>query len=91
MKYVKAEIIKRTFLAGLMAALSPLAWLQVGKIIDNPRMNARQLAIKAGRVSRVLAAIASVLIPLRLLGSYLLPEFSANTQRHCRRIHQDHL
>ena len=33
MKYVKAEIIKRTFLAGLMAALSPLAWLQIGKII----------------------------------------------------------
>lgn len=33
MKYVKAEIIKRTFLAGLMASLAPLAYLQIGKII----------------------------------------------------------
>jgi len=39
-----------------MAALSPLVWLQIGKIIDNPWMNARRLAIKAGRVVGILLA-----------------------------------
>ena len=32
-KYVKGEIIKRTVLASLMAALSPTAWLSIGQII----------------------------------------------------------
>ncbi|KAF9052929.1 DUF726-domain-containing protein [Panaeolus papilionaceus] len=50
MKYVKAEIIKRTVLAGLMNSLAPLALLKIGQIIDNPWMNARALAIKGGRV-----------------------------------------
>lgn len=66
MKYVKAEVIKRTVLATLMSGLTPLAWLKLGQIIgmyhfqclpfelisssDNPWMNARALAIKAGKV-----------------------------------------
>lgn len=31
--YIRGEIIKRTVLASLMAALSPTAWLKVGQII----------------------------------------------------------
>ncbi|PPQ63049.1 hypothetical protein CVT24_005903 [Panaeolus cyanescens] len=50
MKYVKAEIIKRTVFAGLMNSLAPLALLKIGQIIDNPWMNARALAIKGGKV-----------------------------------------
>ncbi|EMD38549.1 hypothetical protein CERSUDRAFT_94077 [Gelatoporia subvermispora B] len=50
MKYVKAQIIKRTVLSGLMAALAPTAWLKIGQIIDNPWMNAKALAAKAGKV-----------------------------------------
>jgi len=50
MKYVKAEIIRRTIFASLMAALSPLAWLKIGQIIDNDWMNAKALAVKAGAV-----------------------------------------
>lgn len=33
MKYVKAEIIKRTILATLMSSLAPIAWLKIGQII----------------------------------------------------------
>ncbi|CDO68313.1 hypothetical protein BN946_scf184799.g40 [Trametes cinnabarina] len=33
MKYIKGEIIKRTFLAALFSALSPTAWLKITKII----------------------------------------------------------
>ncbi|OCH95558.1 DUF726-domain-containing protein [Obba rivulosa] len=58
MKYVQAQIIKRTVLAGLMTALAPIAWLKIGQIIgnrthtraDNPWMNAKALAVKAGKV-----------------------------------------
>ncbi|KDQ61026.1 hypothetical protein JAAARDRAFT_173479 [Jaapia argillacea MUCL 33604] len=50
MKYVKAEIIKRTVLASLMSSLAPLAWLKIGQIIDNPWMNAKALVVKAGAV-----------------------------------------
>jgi hypothetical protein len=67
MGYIKAQIIKRTILAGLMAVLSPTAWLQFGQIIgrqalfyhceavtyvhaDNPWMNAKALAVRAGTV-----------------------------------------
>ena len=32
MQYVKAEIIKRTVLASLMSALSPIAWLKIGRV-----------------------------------------------------------
>ncbi|KLO18362.1 DUF726-domain-containing protein [Schizopora paradoxa] len=48
MKYVKAEIIRRTVFASLMASLSPIVWLKIGKLIDNPWSNARALAIKTG-------------------------------------------
>ncbi|KZT11351.1 DUF726-domain-containing protein [Laetiporus sulphureus 93-53] len=50
MYYVKAEIVKRTVFAALFAALSPTAWLQVTRIIDNPWMTAKSLATKAGKV-----------------------------------------
>jgi len=55
-KYVKAEIIKRTVLAALFAALSPTAWLKIGQIIDNPWMTAKSLAVKAGKVLGILLA-----------------------------------
>lgn len=35
MQYVKAEVIKRTVFAALFAALSPSAWLKIGRIIGN--------------------------------------------------------
>ncbi|KAL1743960.1 DUF726-domain-containing protein [Schizophyllum fasciatum] len=50
LKYVKAEIIKRTILANLMYSLAPIAWLKIGQIIDNPWMNASALADKTGAV-----------------------------------------
>ncbi|KAF8892495.1 DUF726-domain-containing protein [Infundibulicybe gibba] len=50
MKYVKAEIIKRTVFSALLSSLTPVAWLKIGQIIDNPWMNARALAIKTGAV-----------------------------------------
>lgn len=50
MKYVKAEIIRRTVFASLFAALSPTAWLKLAQIIDNPWMTAKSLAGKTGRV-----------------------------------------
>ncbi|TFY64872.1 hypothetical protein EVJ58_g2335 [Rhodofomes roseus] len=50
MKYVKAEIIKRTVFASLFAALSPTVWLSLTNIIDNPWMTAKSLASKAGKV-----------------------------------------
>ncbi|KIJ69262.1 hypothetical protein HYDPIDRAFT_172701 [Hydnomerulius pinastri MD-312] len=49
-KYVKVEILRRTVLASLLSALSPIALLRIGKIIDNPWMNARALALKTGAV-----------------------------------------
>lgn len=33
MKYVQAEIIRRTIFAALMTSLAPIAFLKVGKII----------------------------------------------------------
>ncbi|KII88350.1 hypothetical protein PLICRDRAFT_41518 [Plicaturopsis crispa FD-325 SS-3] len=50
MQLVKAQIIKRTVFAALLSSLSPIAWLKIGQIIDNPWMNARALAVKAGAV-----------------------------------------
>ncbi|KXN92234.1 hypothetical protein AN958_08687 [Leucoagaricus sp. SymC.cos] len=50
MKYVKAEVIRRTVFAGLMSALSPVALLKIGELIDNPWMNARARAHKTGLV-----------------------------------------
>ncbi|TRM62624.1 DUF726-domain-containing protein [Schizophyllum amplum] len=50
LKYVKAEIIRRTIFANLMSSLAPIAWLKIGQIIDNPWMNASALADKTGAV-----------------------------------------
>lgn len=33
MQYLKAEIIRHTVFAALLSALSPVAWLKIGKII----------------------------------------------------------
>ncbi|RDB21498.1 putative membrane protein C6F6.13c [Hypsizygus marmoreus] len=49
-KYVKMQVIRRTILASLMSSLAPIAWLKIGQIIDNPWMNARARAVKAGAV-----------------------------------------
>ncbi|KAI0807342.1 hypothetical protein C8Q74DRAFT_1227158 [Fomes fomentarius] len=62
MQYIKGQIIKRTVLASLFAAISPTVWLKLTKIIDNPWMNARLLAIKTGQV-------LGTLLAERLLGS----------------------
>ncbi|KAI0928718.1 hypothetical protein AcW2_004640 [Taiwanofungus camphoratus] len=50
MKWLKAEIIKRTVFASLFAALSPTSWLKIAQIIDNPWMTAKSLAVKSGKV-----------------------------------------
>ncbi|THH10806.1 hypothetical protein EW145_g1066, partial [Phellinidium pouzarii] len=55
-KYVKSEIIKRTFLAALFSSLSPIALLKIGQVIDNPWANARALALKTGKVLGTLLA-----------------------------------
>ena len=36
MQYIKGQIIKQTFLAALFAALSPMAWMKITKIIGTP-------------------------------------------------------
>jgi hypothetical protein len=36
MEFLKSEILKHTVLAALMSALSPVALLQIGKIIGKP-------------------------------------------------------
>jgi hypothetical protein len=50
MKYIRTEIIRHTVFASLIAALGPIALLKVGEIIDNPWMNTKALALKAGAV-----------------------------------------
>ncbi|KAK0463993.1 DUF726-domain-containing protein [Desarmillaria tabescens] len=55
MKYIKIEIVKRTVFASLMSSLAPIAWLKIGQIIDNPWMNSKALAIKAGARPATLA------------------------------------
>ncbi|KAJ3905025.1 DUF726-domain-containing protein [Lentinula edodes] len=50
MKYLRAEIIRHTVFATLMASLGPIALLKIGEIIDNPWMNTKALAYKAGAV-----------------------------------------
>ncbi|KAJ3787431.1 DUF726-domain-containing protein [Lentinula aff. detonsa] len=50
MKYLRAEIIRHTVFATLMASLGPMALLKIGEIIDNPWMNTKALALKAGAV-----------------------------------------
>ncbi|ESK94526.1 duf726 domain-containing protein [Moniliophthora roreri MCA 2997] len=50
MKFVGAQVVQRTVLAPILAALAPTAWLKVGQIIDNPWSNAKALAVKTGAV-----------------------------------------
>ncbi|KAL0071333.1 hypothetical protein AAF712_001189 [Marasmius tenuissimus] len=50
MKYVSLQVLKRTAFAALVASLTPLAWLKIGQIIDNPWSNANSLAVKTGAV-----------------------------------------
>jgi hypothetical protein len=38
MKYVKAEVIKRTVFASLMSALSPVVLLKIGELIGTSQM-----------------------------------------------------
>ena len=102
MRYVKAELIKRTFLASLMSSLAPIAWLNIGRIIgelsttamthdthifftftDNPWMNAKSLALKAGSVlATLLSSHAFGTRPVTLTGYSLgaLVIFEALTQ-----------
>jgi hypothetical protein len=49
-KYVKAEIIRRTALATLWAALWPLSLLSLASTVDNPFNLARNRSDKAGRI-----------------------------------------
>ncbi|KAF3921364.1 hypothetical protein ABW20_dc0106006 [Dactylellina cionopaga] len=48
--YLKFEIIKRTVLASLMAAMWPIALLKIGKVVDNPFNIAKTRAEKAGKI-----------------------------------------
>ena len=48
--YVKAELLKRTALAGLMAATWPLSFLKFSKVLDNPFSIAKARADKAGAI-----------------------------------------
>ncbi|KAF3925737.1 hypothetical protein AA313_de0210113 [Arthrobotrys entomopaga] len=48
--YLKIEIIKRTVLASLMAAMWPIALLKIGKVVDNPFNIAKTRAEKAGKI-----------------------------------------
>ncbi|KAG1756608.1 DUF726-domain-containing protein [Suillus paluster] len=67
--YVGGQILKRTILASLLSALSPVALLKIGKIIDNPWMNARALALKTGAVlGELLASRAFGNRPVTLTG-----------------------
>lgn len=48
--YAKKEVLKRTILANLMAAMWPLALLKVSRVVDNPFSVAKSRADKAGEV-----------------------------------------
>ncbi|CUS07747.1 unnamed protein product [Tuber aestivum] len=48
--YIKLEIIKRTVLAPLWAAIWPVALLRAARVIDNPFSIAKHRSEKAGRV-----------------------------------------
>ncbi|KAI0637008.1 DUF726-domain-containing protein [Trametes polyzona] len=56
MQYIRGQIIKQTFLAALFSALSPTAWMKITKIIDNPWMHTKTLAVKTGKVLGTLLA-----------------------------------
>jgi len=69
MKYVKAEIIRRTVFASLFSALSPTVWLNLTRIVDNPWMTAKNLASKAGKVlGKLLAQRVLGNRPITLVG-----------------------
>ncbi|TFK76309.1 DUF726-domain-containing protein [Pluteus cervinus] len=61
MKYIRVEVLRRTVFSTLMMSLAPLALLKFGQIIDNPWMNCRARAIKAG-------AVLGELLSKRVLG-----------------------
>ncbi len=48
--YIKMELLKRTVLAGLMAATWPLSFLKFSKVLDNPFSIAKSRADKAGAI-----------------------------------------
>ncbi|KAK6528449.1 hypothetical protein TWF281_009689 [Arthrobotrys megalospora] len=48
--YLKIEILKRTVLATLMAAMWPILLLKVGKVVDNPFNIVKTRAEKAGKI-----------------------------------------
>ena len=48
--YIKLELLKRTVLAGLMAATWPLSFLKFSKVLDNPFSIAKARADKAGAI-----------------------------------------
>jgi len=50
LKFVRAEIIRRTAFSGLLAAVPPLALLKIGQVVDNPWMKSKSLAVKTGKV-----------------------------------------
>ncbi|KAH8107071.1 DUF726-domain-containing protein [Cristinia sonorae] len=56
MKYIKAEVIKRTVFASLFAALSTGVWLKIAQLASNPWAHARSMAVKTGKVLGTLLA-----------------------------------
>ncbi|TCD64549.1 hypothetical protein EIP91_003987 [Steccherinum ochraceum] len=56
MRFVGAEVLKRTAFAALWAALSPTIWVRIAQLASNPWAHARSLAVKTGRVLGILLA-----------------------------------
>jgi pimeloyl-ACP methyl ester carboxylesterase len=68
-KYIKAEIIKRTVLASLWSALWPLGLLKIAQVVDNPFSIAKARADKAGLVlADAIAQRAQGKRPISLVG-----------------------
>lgn len=44
MKYIKAEVIRRTVFANLMSALSPIALLKIGGLIGEAKISSYELS-----------------------------------------------
>ncbi|THH27248.1 hypothetical protein EUX98_g6935 [Antrodiella citrinella] len=56
MRFVGAEVLKRTVFAALFAALSPSIWVRIASLVSNPWAHSRSLATKAGKVLGILLA-----------------------------------
>jgi len=56
MRFVGAEVLKRTVFAALFAAISPSVWVRIAQLASNPWAHSRSLAVKTGKVLGILLA-----------------------------------